>query len=471
MTNGPQKQARGQMRTVRQNYKSHHKSRSRARQKSVQLHRSMIEKNKDAKILVILHLFYPMSWIEIKEYLDNLSCYHYELIVTVTNGMIPDAVIAQIRDFKPDVRIIECENKGFDVRPFMMAIQSVDLHKYDVVVKLQSKSTKRRWIFIYNQLFLRRDWFLDLFEGILSPENVHQNIDTLLHDPEIGLVAARNLIVHDPSYKEELVRRIARKHNVIMRDHYEFVAGTCFMAKAETLEVLKNIKYSDSDFDSWQGANGNTRGMSFAHFLERYMCTSVSDQGYAFKGNDIRIKRHKFLEPAAKVLRRYSSANLLTEDIEFDPEWFYWQLDNQLITWKYKKVPIKKLKHCFDFKVTPLLETQPYRYLKGDVEGYKKYCDFHQKNGLPVMSVERFEKLRKSIARNGYNPRNIIIVSPNNVIMDGQHRACCLCEQLGEDASVKVLQVHILRPKEILRERLPMPLQKKIHDLRHRNDS
>ena len=177
----------------------------------------MIEKNKDAKILVILHLFYPMSWIEIKEYLDNLSCYHYELIVTVTNGMIPDAVIAQIRDFKPDVRIIECENKGFDVRPFMMAIQSVDLHKYDVVVKLQSKSTKRRWIFIYNQLFLRRDWFLDLFEGILSPENVHQNIDTLLHDPEIGLVAARNLIVHDPSYKEELVRRIARKHNVIMR--------------------------------------------------------------------------------------------------------------------------------------------------------------------------------------------------------------------------------------------------------------
>lgn len=171
MTNGPQKQARGQMRTVRQNYKSHHKIRSRARQKSVQLHRSMIEKNKDAKILVILHLFYPMSWIEIKEYLDNLSCYHYELIVTVTNGMIPDAVIAQIRDFKPDVRIIECENKGFDVRPFMMAIQSVDLHKYDVVVKLQSKSTKRRWIFIYNQLFLRRDWFLDLFEGILSPEN------------------------------------------------------------------------------------------------------------------------------------------------------------------------------------------------------------------------------------------------------------------------------------------------------------
>ena len=30
---------------------------------------------------------------------------------------------------------------------------------YDVIFKLQSKGVHRRWIFIYRQLFFRRDWF------------------------------------------------------------------------------------------------------------------------------------------------------------------------------------------------------------------------------------------------------------------------------------------------------------------------
>ena len=38
-------------------------------------HSALIKKNKDRRILVVLHLFYPESWKEIREYLLNFSGY------------------------------------------------------------------------------------------------------------------------------------------------------------------------------------------------------------------------------------------------------------------------------------------------------------------------------------------------------------------------------------------------------------
>lgn len=91
---------------------------------------------------------------EIQEFLDNLSCYNYDLIVTTTENMISNDVLNQIRKFKPSVSIINCENKGFDLRPFLLALKTVDLKEYDIVIKLQSKSTKRAFLYIFIIKFL-----------------------------------------------------------------------------------------------------------------------------------------------------------------------------------------------------------------------------------------------------------------------------------------------------------------------------
>lgn len=451
------------MDNVRQIYRSHHWMRSLSRKIELKKNKELVEKNKRAKILVILHMFYPKSWKEIREYLENLSCYDYDLIITVTKGMINENILNQIKYFKDNVNIIECENKGFDLRPFLVALNTVDLEKYDIVIKLQSKSTKRTYLYIYDQLFMRRDWFLDLYEGVLSSKVVHKNIDLLLNDESVGLIAANNLIVHDPWHKVQMVQKIAKEKQIYIPDNYKFVAGTCFAIKAECLKNIKQYPWSEDDFN----AVPRSRGMSFAYFFERYICTQVeSVWNKKLIGTDVRKFKHLFFVVPNKILYHYSAYRLLDENLKFDPEFFYWLLDNRLIRWKYDEIAFKDIYYRGSNGRRLFIENEPYQYLKGNIAGYKKYCERHIKEGCPVMSIEKFEKLRQSIEENGYDNRNIIIVNKHNELVDGQHRAACLCYKMGEEAKIRVLRIQYIDIKEKIKKISPSFLWRKINEIK-----
>lgn len=444
---------------VRQVYRAHSLIREINRKRGIVQNQELIEKNRESKILVILHLFYPKSWQEIREYLNNLSCYNYDLIVTLTEEMVSDAILNQISRFKADVRFVKCKNLGFDLRPFLIALKLVDLDEYDIVIKLQSKSTKRAWLYIYDQLFMRRDWFLDLYDGVLSSKVIHKNIDTLMNDETVGMIAAENLIVHDPQHKVKMVKKIAKINNLYVPNDYRFVAGTCFAIKSKCLKNIQIYPWTDTNFESLS----NARGMSFAHFFERYICTQVeSVWNLKLVGTAIRPIKHAILWLPNKILYRFSSNRLFEENIEFDPEYFYWMLDNKLIKWKYERISFKEIMYVNGNIRRPFIENEPYQYLKGNVEGYKKYCKYHLDCGLPVMSIERFESLKKSIEENGYDERYIIIVNNQNELMDGQHRAACLCYKLGEDAYIKVLKIRFISIKETIKKVLPYSVWQQI---------
>ena len=68
----------------------------------------LIKKQRDTRILVILHLFYMDAWKEIHEYLKNLSPYNYSLVVTCMEGCYDDDTLTTIKEFKPDTKIIKC---------------------------------------------------------------------------------------------------------------------------------------------------------------------------------------------------------------------------------------------------------------------------------------------------------------------------------------------------------------------------
>ena len=95
-----------------------------------------IKQNSDARILVVCHLFYMDAWPHIKCYLENLSSYHYDLVVTYITGHFDEAVLDKVREFKGDVRFKEYENKGFDIGGFIDVLTRTDLNHYDFVFKL-----------------------------------------------------------------------------------------------------------------------------------------------------------------------------------------------------------------------------------------------------------------------------------------------------------------------------------------------
>lgn len=399
-----------------------------------------IRANKNKKILVHLHLFYMHSWPEIKEYLKNLGPYNYDLCVSYSEGMEDERVLEDIRKFKPDVLLFGCANKGFDVGPYLEALNKYDLTKYDIVFKLHSKGTARKKIYIYDHFFKKRDWFLYLFEGVLGSFNVHKTIKVLSEKNQYGLVAASNLIVNDPPHKVNLLYRWMDELGIEKpKDGYQYIAGTCFAVRAD---LQNNIKRLNMNLDSFEDS---ARGkFSLAHGMERVICLDITEQGYKFYGTKVCRLRQAFADVGIEEYRETSAVRMLYDErFKLDDEFFYRGLEHRRVkSWEIVEMPLNKIKRrWFDGLLYSLTECAPYRYLKGDVEGYEEYCEYHQINNLPDMTRNRFDTLINSIKENGYNPDNIIVVSKTNILLDGQHRACCLMHLYGEDYKANVLRI------------------------------
>lgn len=428
-----------------------------------------IKKNQNTRILVILHLFYMWSWQEIREYLANLECYAYDLIVTYTDVTAKKEVLQDILNFKPDAVLQKHPNAGFDVAPFIFALNTVDLSKYDVVFKLQSKGVKRKRIYIYGQFFKRRDWFLNLFEGCIGAFTVHKTIEMFSCNPNIGIVAAKNLIVDDPKHKKNMT--LQRMHALGLQEPttYRYVAGTCFAAKACLLEPIKRLGLSASDFMQ------NSRGFSLAHRMERIICLVALQDGYIAVGNSV-LSLRRFIHSLslhAWMRKRYSATKVL-HDLQdrLDDEFFWFSLENRLIKkCEIVNLPIKNIKRKWLDNIIPIKECAPYRYLvTGDAAVYEEYAAVNEKRfeNVPQMSIDRFNQLIKSISRSDFDGTSkLIVVNEDNVIMDGQHRCCYLLYKYGENYQVPVLRIYevqAVRLKSEMKAFMQRHLPKSIFD-------
>lgn len=261
--------------------------------------RDLIRRNKKTHILVLLHLYYDQSWKEIKQYLLNLGPYQCDLIVTTTNGRISQMTINDIKAFTAmRTRIIPVPNKGFDLGPFFEALRSVD-DQYDVIFKLHSKGTKRRAQYIYDQLFFRRTWFLNLYRGLLSSRNAHTTVDRLVHDKNTRIVAASNLIISDPTYKQKTHMKIGRSLGIELNSHYLYVAGTCFAMNADQFAAISQLPFSIRSFEN----TDEFAIWDLAHFLERAICV-VGNQKQCIAGNPTCRLHHMLCAPLCWILRR-----------------------------------------------------------------------------------------------------------------------------------------------------------------------
>lgn len=405
------------------------------------VYRRQIKANASARILVCLQLFYPESWPEIAQYLMNLSPYHPDICISYHADRVSPALLAQMQAFSPAVRLLCVENMWFDIAPFLAQMRQFPMDAYDIIFKLHSKGTGRRKIYLYGQLLKKRDWFLCLFEGILGSFTVHKTIDTLLRDPTAGMVAAKNLIVRDPIYKQHFLRcelpQIAPAMDI--PEDYRFVAGTCFAAKAEVLQQLAQA--------SFQFSRSPAGVFSVAHCLERALCFPAQTPPYHMVGNTVCRLRRAARMPETWIAQRYDAARLLRDPrFQIDEEFFYRAMETRPIA-AYRLGSMRLgdiLRKRSDGSVVPLERCEPYLYLAGQTEPYAKYCEENwEKTGFP-MNEDRYRLLLDSLASNGFDVKHPIIVNSQGILLDGQHRACALLHLHGPEYQVTVLWVQFL---------------------------
>ncbi|MBO4643681.1 MAG: hypothetical protein J5716_03615 [Alphaproteobacteria bacterium] len=109
-------------------------------------------------------------------------------------------------------------------------------------------------------------------------------------------------------------------------------------------------------------------------------------------------------------------------------------------------VPLKVLRREWNGKLYRLEECSPFKYLQTkDKDVYANYIQKHIDLGiLPAdydKSTTKFDTLIESMNENGYDPSKcVIILRRDNVLLDGQHRACVLLYKYGGDYTVTAIR-------------------------------
>lgn len=404
----------------------------------------LLPERQDVKIAVILHLFYMNSWQEIYSYIRMLKGYKTDFYITYAQDFHDDAVLEQIRRDIPNVHLVGLPNQGFDVGPFLEVLHTLPLENYDIVYKLQSKGTARPKLYMYGQIFKKRDWFLNLYRGLFGFFRTRKVINLLAGDNKIGLVAAKNLIICDPRHKQNMTRAIAEeKLGLKVPRNYHFVAGTCFAIRASLLKPIQDLQLRLDDFAETQRGT-----FSLAHAMERIICAIVETAGYTEYG----LETPRSLYKEELLFHQACDSTRLLDDPRFklDDEYVYKRLERRNIGY-YEVVRIKLgdiRRKWFDGKLYKLTECSPYKYLSGDQGAYEQYCKENAELSGFIMTKERYDSLIRTITEN-YDEKSMPVLNKDNVLLDGQHRCCILLHRFGPDHEISALRIYGANPPVI----------------------
>ena len=231
----------------------------------------------DAKVAIVLHLYYRDLWPELSAALSSLPL-AFDLIVTTVAGR--ETLIDEIRADFPQATIRVVENRGRDIRPFLLLLEEGALDAYDCVCKIHGKKSlhglNRN---PYGEVWRRRLLF-DLLcaEGTMARavERFERNPSLGLLGPEVFRVAGAEIA--DFFWKEnrplvsQLSVRMGRTPDQVLPD---FFAGTMFWVRPKALAPLRALRLSE-EFEADQGK----RDGALEHAVERTFSNVVKIAGY-----------------------------------------------------------------------------------------------------------------------------------------------------------------------------------------------
>ncbi len=236
-------------------------------------------------LAVHLHMYYIDMWSEIQGYLKNIGDYPYHLYITMTQRNAN--LVEEIKKFHPETTIFIVENRGYDVGPFVYFLNQIELEQYDLILKIHTKNNKKGLGETLNHRYVsRKFWFKLLMGGLLGTSSLFKkNIAQFEQNSNLGMIGSKYLITSDIKRSQEVqkdVQDTMSKLGFIKPKTITFVAGTMFIIRSNLLQKIKD-NYTLADF---LPTDGNIRGETLAHILERVFGCIVVASGYKIKGFD-----------------------------------------------------------------------------------------------------------------------------------------------------------------------------------------
>ena len=220
---------------------------------------------------VFVHVFYPEVWKRIIDRIEKVAEYPFHLIVTAPPEIVGSLPLPASR-LLVSSRVIPCDNRGRDVRPFCEALRnSID---FDVGLKLHTKRSLHR--------LDGGDWGQTLVEALLPGEGrVRQIHRAMTRDPRLVLVAPDGMLVSQAAWMQgnkpsmqKLAQRLSLDLDQSLKRTPVFTAGTMFWFRKKGLNLLSETPLDDL-FEEEAGQVDATA----AHALERWIAPIAERSG------------------------------------------------------------------------------------------------------------------------------------------------------------------------------------------------
>ena len=235
------------------------------------------------RLAVVAHVYYPGMWPELAACVRNVGA--CALVVTYAD----EAAVAEARRDFPDARFLRCENRGYDVWPFVKALKELDLDRYDLVVKLPTKrNIDRDHPFRMGHALLNGAAWREHLLAFAKTSEAWARACAKFGDPKVGMVADRRLVYgRKESGKADFdaaVRELREKFGIRAGRGGHFVGGTMFAVRSVLLKPFAAYAFAAEMFP----AGGTHESSTYAHLMERMFGLAVEGQGFriaAFNGS------------------------------------------------------------------------------------------------------------------------------------------------------------------------------------------
>ena len=230
------------------------------------------------KTAVVVHVFYSELWPELAQCIRNISD-PFDVFVTAVDGSMEATVK---RDF-PEARFVLCENRGYDVWPFIRVLRDLPAEDYDWVVKLHTKrDVFDGFRYRFNHAVFNGPAWRNYLLSFLKTPTAWRRTRHLLEKHGVGMVADRHIVMRRQDVPFERTQESFDRAAALMglsaetKANGQYVAGTMFAARITALAPLLRLNLMAEDFEPPQGHLTET----FAHIMERAIGLAVSAAGF-----------------------------------------------------------------------------------------------------------------------------------------------------------------------------------------------
>jgi hypothetical protein len=233
---------------------------------------------------IVVHIYYEETWADIASVLKRLTI-PFDLIVTTVPG--GGGLIEAIRRDFPDAGIEAMENRGRDVRPFLVLLEKGRFDCYRYVCKVHGKKSSDGGRKSYMGAIWRRRLLFDL---LAAPGLAAWILDMFERDPSVGMIGPRAFRLPSETYSEELSWSVNRKTVLelggkmgVPADQFrlDFFGGTMFWVRPEALAPLRKLELSEAFPEETGLLDGGLE-----HAVERLFGAAVVAAGYRLADSD-----------------------------------------------------------------------------------------------------------------------------------------------------------------------------------------